>query len=335
MADMKLTNQTLPQGQPNGLAEVKKYLTEITDEIAVSDALTNYMSPNPTLFKAAQSAGSFYVPTITTSALSDYDKAKGSTLGAVSTTFKEYTLTHDRARSFVLDGVDVMQQDGLLSASAVLAEFMRAEVVPEIDAVRISKCASTAVSASMTVSKAPAKASFLSDIITGINKVRSSMRLKTTAGMKIHLNDTYQDVLEMSSEYSRSKDIASGFRKLDTGTDMINQAEIIYTPAEYMKTAIDLNSAVSSTAPTSASDVQDGGFSASTSALDVAALIVAPGVANGLVASEAKQIFPEGTVPGVFGSQIDYRIFHDCIILENKKKGVYAITVPKGSSGSP
>lgn len=329
MAGITLTNQTLPQGQANDLAVVQKYLTSITDEIAVSDALTSYMTPNTELFKAATSSGKFYVPTITTSGLGNYDKAKGSALGAVSTSFEEYSLRYDRARSFVLDGVDVMQDDGLISTSAVLGEFMRQEVIPEIDATRIATCASTAVTAGNTVSKAPAKASFLSDIISGVNKVRQNLHLKTTAGMKIHINDAYQDVLEMSSEYTKSKDIATGFRRLDTGVDMINQAEIIYTPSDYMKTAFTYADAITTTAGTT----PDGGFTPASGALDVAALVVAPNVANGLVATEASQIFPMGTVPGVIGSQIDYRIFHDCLILKNKMPGLYAITVPATSTG--
>lgn len=329
MAGITLTNQTLPQGQANDLAVVQKYLTSITDEIAVSDALTSYMTPNTELFKAATSSGKFYVPTITTSGLGNYDKAKGSALGAVSTSFEEYSLRYDRARSFVLDGVDVMQDDGLISTSAVLGEFMRQEVIPEIDATRIATCASTAVTAGNTVSKAPAKASFLSDIISGVNKVRQNLHLKTTAGMKIHINDAYQDVLEMSSEYTKSKDIATGFRRLDTGVDMINQAEIIYTPSDYMKTAFTYADAITTTAGTT----PDGGFTPASGALDVAALVVAPNVANGLVATEASQIFPMGTVPGVIGSQIDYRIFHDCLILKNKRPGLYAITVPATSTG--
>lgn len=329
MAGITLTNQTLPQGQANDLAVVQKYLTSITDEIAVSDALTSYMTPNTELFKAATSSGKFYVPTITTSGLGNYDKAKGSALGAVSTSFEEYSLRYDRARSFVLDGVDVMQDDGLISTSAVLGEFMRQEVIPEIDATRIATCASTAITAGNTVSKAPAKASFLSDIISGVNKVRQNLHLKTTAGMKIHINDAYQDVLEMSSEFTKSKDIATGFRRLDTGVDMINQAEIIYTPSDYMKTAFTYADAITTTAGTT----PDGGFTPASGALDVAALVVAPNVANGLVATEASQIFPMGTVPGVIGSQIDYRIFHDCLILKNKRPGLYAITVPATSTG--
>lgn len=328
MASITLTNQTLPQGQANTLAEVKKQLTDITDEIAKSDALTSYMTPDSTLFKAATSAGKFSVPTITTSGLGNYDKAKGAALGAVSTSFEDYSLRYDRARSFVLDGVDVMQNDGLLSTTAVLAEFMRQEVIPEIDATRIATCASTAVTVGNTVSKAPAKASFLSDITAGVNKVRQGLHLKTTAGMKIHVNDAYQDILEMSSEYSRTKDIATGIRRLDTGVEMINQAEIIYTPSDYMKTAFTYADAITSTA----GSVPEGGFAPATDAKDVAALIVAPDVANGLVATEASQIFPMGSVPGVIGSQIDYRIFHDCLILKNKRPGVYAITVPTTTS---
>ena len=115
--------------------------------------------------------------------------------------------------------------------------------------------------------------------------------------------------------------------RLDRLFDVINQAEVIYTPDEYMRTAFDYDSAITTTADT----VPEGGFSAASGALEVAALIVAPNVANGLVASDATQMFGPGQVPGVFGSQLDYRIFHDCIILKNKRKGVYAITVP-GSS---
>ena len=220
-----------------------------------------------------------------------------------------------------------MQEDGLVQMAGVLAEFTRSEVVPEVDATRIATCASTAIAATQTVSKAPAKASFLSDITTGMNAVRSAMRLRGTDGMKIHVNDKYIDILEQSSEYNRSKSITDGLRRLDTGVDVINQAEVIYTPSEYMKTAFDYESAITTTADT----VPEGGFKPSSGALDVAALIVAPGVANGLVASDATQMFGPGQVPGVFGSQLDYRIFHDCIIMKNKRKGVYAITVP-GSS---
>lgn len=333
MADMKITNQALPQGQPNGLAEIKKQLTDVTDEIAVSETLTGYMTPNPYLFKAAGECGTFSVPTITTSGLGNYDKAKGSPIGAVATSFQDYKCRYDRARSFILDKIDVMTNDGLIQASPVLAEFMRSEVVPEIDATRIATCAAAAIEAKNTASKAPAKTTFLSDIIAGINKARQGLHLKTTEGMKVHVSDAYQDVLEQSSEYTRSKDIAGGIRRLDTGVDMINRAEVIYTPASYMKTAFTYNNAITSNAPSTSADVPDGGFTPDTNALDVAALIVAPGVANGLVASETAQIFGEGQVPGVIGSWIDYRIYHDCFILKNRVAGLYALTVPKGSTG--
>ena len=129
MADMKVTNQALPQGQPNSLEEIKMMLTDITDEIAVSDALTSYMTPDPRLVKAAQSSGTFSVATILTSGLGDYSKFKGSPLGAVSTTFEDYKCRYNRARSFVLDGIDIMQQDGLLDTSAILSQFTKEEVV--------------------------------------------------------------------------------------------------------------------------------------------------------------------------------------------------------------
>lgn len=332
MANMVLTNQTLPQGQPNSIAEIKKMLTDITDEVAASEALTGYMTPDSRLVRAAQSAGTFSVATIDTSGLGNYSKFKGSPIGAVGTSYEDYKCRYDRARSFILDSIDIMQDDGLLDTSAIVAEFMRSEVVPEIDATRIATCASKAITAKNTVSKAPAKASFLSDVVTGINTVRKNLKLKGTAGFKIHISDKYQDILEMSSEFNRSKDITAGIRKLDTGVEMINQGEVIYTPEDYMWSEFTYASAIAQTEPSDTVPVPAGGFEPASGAKEIAALIVAPGVANGLIASEATQIFPAGTVPGVFGSQVDYRIFHDCVVLKNKIPGLYAITVPTSSS---
>lgn len=121
MAAMTLTNQALPQGQPNGFEEIKKYLTQITDEIATADVLTSYMTPNPALFQASKEAGVFSVPTLSLSGLGNYSKFKGSPLGAVSSEFTDYRLRFDRARSFVLDGVDMMQQNGLIRGTAVIS----------------------------------------------------------------------------------------------------------------------------------------------------------------------------------------------------------------------
>lgn len=329
MADMILTNQALPQGQPNDFEEIKKYLTTITDEIATADVLTSYMTPNPTLFQAAKEAGVFSVPTITTSGLGDYDKAKGSPLGAVSTEFTDYRLRYDRARSFILDGVDMMQNGGLLRGTAILAEFMREQVVPEIDLTRISTCADTSITAGNTKEVTPAKASFLSEIISAVNQTRKNLKLRGTSGMKIHVNDKYQDVLELSSEYTRTKGIDSGIRKLDTGVDMINQAEIIWTPEEYMYSKFEYHKAVTSAEPATAADVPKGGTAPAENAKEIAVMVVAPGVANGLVASETSQIFAPGTVPGIINSTwIDYRVFHDCLIMKNKVGGIYTLTVP-------
>lgn len=329
MAAMTLTNQALPQGQPNGFEEIKKYLTQITDEIATADVLTSYMTPNPALFQASKEAGVFSVPTLSLSGLGNYSKFKGSPLGAVSSEFTDYRLRFDRARSFVLDGVDMMQQNGLIRGTAVLSEFMRLSVVPEIDVTRLSTCADTAIEAQNTKEITPSKASFLSDITEAITKVKINLKHKGVTGMKIHINDKYMSVLENSSEYTRTKGIDTGYRKLDTGVDMINDAEIIWTPSDYMYSAYDYASGISDQEPATAADVPTGGFSPKDDASEVAVLIVAQGVANGLVASEASQIFAPGTVPGIINSTwLDYRIYHDCLIMKNKVGGLYALTAP-------
>ena len=306
---------TYPQGIQTSadIAKVKEYLKGILDQVAVKESITGYMTPDPYLFAAGQRAGEFNVPTISLDGLADYDRTHGYAQGEAELSFETYKLECDRGRSFTLDAVDVMQEDGILQATSLMSEFVRSKVVPEMDAYRICKLAGIAKTAGNVRNQTAtnyAKDKILGNILSAIRSVKNNLKLNTASGIKLHVNTDYMDALEGSTEMIRNHDMQSAVRRLDNGVEVINGAEVIETPPEYMSTALTLGT---------------GSFTPSGDT--VVALAVAPGVANGLVAHNVSNIFPPGIAQGVDGSIVEYRVFHDCLVMQNKIPGIYALTL--------
>ena len=79
--------------------------------------------------------------------MGDYDRDNGYTQGSVTLGYQTKTMTQDRGRLFNLDPMDINEANFIPTASAVMGEFQRMHVVPEIDAYRISKVATEAITA--------------------------------------------------------------------------------------------------------------------------------------------------------------------------------------------
>ena len=56
-------------------------------------------------------------------------------------------MTQDRGRLFQIDPMDINETNFIPTASAIMGEFQRTQVVPEIDAYRISKLATETITA--------------------------------------------------------------------------------------------------------------------------------------------------------------------------------------------
>ncbi|MCA5011096.1 hypothetical protein HP393_21850, partial [Clostridioides difficile] len=67
--------------------------------------------------------------------------------GSVTLTYQTRSMTQDRGRKFQLDPMDINENNFVTTAAAVMGEFQRMYVVPEIDAYRISKIATETITA--------------------------------------------------------------------------------------------------------------------------------------------------------------------------------------------
>lgn len=62
---------------------------------------------------------------------------EGYVQGAVTLEYETKRMTQDRGRKFQLDSMDVNETNFVATAAAVMGEFQRMYVVPEIDAYRM------------------------------------------------------------------------------------------------------------------------------------------------------------------------------------------------------
>ena len=112
------------------------------DQIAVRDAVTGWMDANAGKVKYNGGA-EVKIPKLSVQGMGDYDRDEGYAQGSVTLEYQTRTMTQDRGRKFQLDAMDVDETNFVATAAAVMAEFQRDYVIPEIDAYRLSNIATT------------------------------------------------------------------------------------------------------------------------------------------------------------------------------------------------
>jgi len=280
----------------NSIALGEKFLP-VLQKIYKASAKTAVLEDTAGAPQKTDIAGTYKIPVIETVGLGDYDKATGSPAGDVTFAWKSYQFARDRARRFQVDVVDDLATFGL-AFGGVAADFNKRHVVPEIDAYRISKIASTA----------------------SIGGTQAD--LENAAAWKAALNEAlvYMDDAEVddservlfitSAGYSAVKNDAT----TAVQTDAFDRCETIIVPASRMKTAVDLNAGATSDA---------GGFTAAESAVNVNFLIVDKGAIWAGTEHEALRIWSPSENQGPNAWLTDYRIFYDCFVRQGLESGVY------------
>jgi len=125
--------------------DYSKIFQQELDKQIIEKSTTGWMELNSNLVKYS-GGNEVKVPSIIMDGLADYDRDLGFAQGSVSLSYKTYTLTQDRGRTFMLDRMDVDETNFIASAGIVMGEFQRTKVIPEIDAYRYSKIAQIAIS---------------------------------------------------------------------------------------------------------------------------------------------------------------------------------------------
>lgn len=303
----------------NAIAERTEMITSRMDEIIAKEIKTSGMTADSALIEATQNAGEVKLGTISSSGLGNYSEEDGYQFGKASLVWNSYALKHDRGVVLDVDRRELMESGQLASTAAFAAYLTRNHINPEIDATRLSGIyaavnGNSEVNTTNLVTEDLTAAGVLSAINKGIDRI--SEVWSVDSGYTIYISSAIKSLLRSSTEYTKTKSIDAGSTRLSTDVTEIDGNSLVWVPSARMKTAYDYNDI-------DAGSAKDGGFTPSASAQDINFVIVAPGVANGIVSINAEKIITKEVNQRKDADSLYVRVFHDVIVPKNAAVGAY------------
>lgn len=299
----------------NTLAAATLFMRQL-DKIAVQDAVTGWMDANSgqVIYNGGDEVK---IPKMSVQGLGDYDRDTGYVQGGVTLSYETRKMTQDRGRKFQLDPMDINENNFISTAAAVMAEFQRVHVIPEIDAYRISKIASETITADKAgmieygYTPGAASTSALRKLKEGIKAIRNLYN----GPLVCHATPDF--IMELELELA-GKITAVTFARggINTSVPAVDGVPIVSTPSNRMYTAITLYDGKTSSQ-------EAGGYVKGSKAKDINFFICPRTTPIAVTKQDVMRIFDPNINQSLNAWQLDYRRFHDLWVLDNKLDSIF------------
>lgn len=289
----------------NNVELVQKMLPLI-DEVYKSTAKSSGLEAPAEFIRESSDANSVKIAKLGLVGLGDYSKTTGYPDGDISLTWETHQFTNDRGRRFSIDRMDDIESFGMVSARAV-GEFLRTEVVPEVDAYRFSKIASAGgtVQAEGVLTQDNAKSALDTAIVTLQETEVDDSR------MIIYMTPTCAQLL--SDNIVRT--VQNGESGINNVIESYNGIEIVRVPQTRFYKGITLDSGEQSNA---------GGYKKTDgTGADINFIVMDRNACYNVTKLSVGKLFSPDENQNKDAWQFDFRLYHDTFILENKAKGIY------------
>jgi len=289
----------------NSIALAEKF-QPILDEVYKRESLTARLDGQT---KPVDFAGANVVKIFKTSiiGLGTYSRATGYPAGDVTGTWETMTLSTSRGRAFSIDRMD--DEESLGMAFGTLAnEFIRTGVAPEVDAYRFAKYASwsgiSTVAEAALADGAAVLAAFDAAMLTmDEDQVPSDGRL-------LYVSSTINGLLKTAVTRSLANENAA-----DRRVKMLDNVEIIPVPQSRFYTQVTLNAGATGSA---------GGYvKTASTGRDINFMLLHPSAILQATKHAALKIFSPEENQAADAWLLQYRLYHDAFVYENKVDGVY------------
>ena len=215
--------------------------------------------------------------------------------------------------------MDVNESNFIATAGAVMGEFQRAQVAPEIDAYRYSRIAALAKGASHeSAAFTPSKDNILGKLDEEIAKIQDIVG--ESEPLVIIMPIPVRTILNNAKDVTRYLDVAD-FKagEVSTKVKTYNEIPILSVPSDRMKTAY-----VFADGKTTGQEA--GGFKPDTGAKSINWIIMARSAPIAISKTDKIRVFDPNTNQAADAWKLDYRKFHDIWIPSNKLAGVWVNT---------
>ena len=281
------------------------------DKAAVEQATSGWMELNDKLVKY-NGGSEVKIPSLTMDGLADYDRKNGFTEGSVDFKYQTKTMTQDRGRSFSFDENDVDETNFVLTASAVMGEFQRTKVLPEIDAYRYSKIATACVDKKRASGGyTPEESTILQKLYYDIAAVQDIVGENTP--LIITISRMAAAMLGMSEKLSKRLDVTD-FKQGDVSLrvkSLDGMYPLIPVSSERMKTEYLFKDGKTS-------EQESGGFAPTETSKNINWIITPKAAPIAISKTDKMRIFDPETNQKARAWAMDYRKFHDLWITDNK-----------------
>lgn len=287
------------------------------DKKAIQEAVTGWMDANAgqVLYNGGAEVK---IPKMSIQGLGDYDRDNGYQKGGITLEYETRKMTQDRGRMFQLDPVDINENNFVTTAASAMGEFQRMHVIPEIDAYRLSKIATEAITAEKAgmveygYTPGAENTSALRKVKEGINAVRE---MGYNGSLLIHATPDF--IMELELELA-GKIIATTFSKggINTQVPSVDGVPLISTPSNRMYTAIELQDGKTG-------GQEAGGYKKGSTAKSINFMVLPTTTPIAVTKQDVMRIFDPNVNQKLNAWQMDYRRFHDIWVLDNKMDSIY------------
>ncbi|MBX3046983.1 MAG: hypothetical protein KF698_08315 [Anaerolineales bacterium] len=296
----------------NSIALAEKFLP-ILDEIYKRASLTAALDA---LTKPVDFGGANEVKIFKTSmvGLGNYGRNTGYPVGDVTGTWETIQLTKERGREFNIDRMDNEETLGMAFGTLV-GEFMRTQVVPEVDATRF---AAWADGAGLEVdTPAVLNANTVLQAIDAANAEMDAAEVPQD-GRLLYVSDSVWSLLKSAVTRSLANETTAD-RRIFT----LDGIPVRMVPQTRFKTEITLNAGSSSSA---------GGFAPAVGAQDINFLLLHPTARDQATKLALPKVFDPDTNQDMDAWKFQFRLYHDTWVYENKAEGIYLHMKPGESA---
>jgi hypothetical protein len=290
---------------PNSITLATKFLP-ILDEIYRREALTARMDAptKPIDFVDAKTVKIFKIGLV---GLGNYDKTNGYPTASMSGTWETMTLAQDRAREFDVDRMD--DEESLNQAfGRLVGEFMRTQVIPEIDAYRFATYAGWSGVGAATPA-ALANTTTLAAIDTAM-QVMDDAEVPSEGRILFASSTIYMYLKQQITRLIGNKETG-----VDRTVEMFDRVEIVRVPAARFYTQVTLDAGT---------NPATGGYTKTASTgRNINFLLVHPSAVLQATKLAMPKIFSPDENQTADAWKYQHRHYHDAFVYDNKVAGVY------------
>ena len=240
---------------------------------------------------------------VSTTGLGDYSREDGYPKGDVTAAWETLKLTEERGKELSVDRMDDEETLGMVFGT-VTGSFMREHVIPELDAYRFAKYASTP-NISTTTAALLTKETILAAIDEAVRKLDEDE--VPAEGRRLYVNSDLKPILNSALNRQWGSD-----GTVNTVLAGYNNMPIIYVPKSRFYTGITLNDGTS-----------NWGFTKGAEAANINFMIIYPGAILQVKKFALPKIFSPDVNQDKDAWKFQFRLYHDAFVYENKVKGLY------------